>query len=145
MPTQLGQQYSTSWRGKPPHMLATDIPVWYRFLDRFSSSIHALYYDCLLGGPATILWDPKDPLARMWHTLNSKRADAIAQTATHAWLIEVASHPGMRALGQLLTYNALWQQDRKINLPVQMILVAQQLDPDLEPLYPLHDISVHLV
>jgi len=145
MPTTLGPKYSTDWRGKPPHMLAPDIPVWYRFLTEWSHHFTSLYYDCLLGGPTLTAAELKDPMKRMWRALTCKRADAIAETKSEVWLIEVSDTPGMRALGQLLTYQTLWREDPQIAKPERLVLVANQIDPDLSRAYALSFVSLHLV
>lgn len=145
MPTILGPKYSTDWRGKPPHMLAPDIPVWYRFLKEWDSHFTALYYDCLLGGPVVTEEEGKDTMARMWRALTSKRADAIAELEDEVWLIEVSAYPGMRALGQLLTYHTLWMQDPQIDKPVVMVLVADQIDPDVRLSYRPYGVILYLV
>lgn len=145
MPTDLGRKYSTDWRGKPPHMLAPDIPVWYRFLEEWAPHFISLYYDCLLGGPVLDAEEAKDPMKRMWRALTSKRADAIAETENETWLIEVSAYPGMRALGQLLTYQTLWIQDPKIEKPEIMVLVADQVDPDVRLSYTAYQVQLHLV
>jgi len=145
MPTFLGPNYSTSWRGKPPHMLAPDIPIWYRFLDEWAPHFDKLYYDCLLGGPDLTAEQLADPMKRMSRALLSKRADAIAETKDETWLIEVSASPGMRALGQLLTYHELWKQDPQISKTIRLVLVADVIDPDIRPAYAPHLISVHLV
>ncbi|GAH74770.1 unnamed protein product, partial [marine sediment metagenome] len=62
MPTDLGRPYALDWRGDPPHMLQPDIPVWYRFLEKWGSPFLHLYYDCLLGGPYLTQDEKKDPL-----------------------------------------------------------------------------------
>jgi len=144
MPTVLGPEYSTQWRGKPPHMLAPDIPIWYRFLEQRAADFINLYYDCLLGGPPSTPDNDKGPMDRMWRALTSKRADAIAETQSHVWLIEVASYPGMRSLGQLLTYHSLWNDDPKIAKPTRLVLVANELDPDIEPVYAPNNVFVYL-
>lgn len=87
----------------------------------------------------------QDPMQRMWKSLISKRADAIAETQTHVWLIEVSAYPGMRALGQLLTYQTLWRQDPQIKKPDKLILVADAVDPDISPTFELYGVSLHLV
>ncbi len=145
MPTTLGQEYSTSWRGKPPHMLAPDIPIWYRFLAEHAPDFEKLYYDCLLGGVAIIQKQLNDPMARMSRALLAKRADAIAETNDQTWLIEVSASPGMRALGQLLTYHELWKQDPQISKPIRLVLVADSIDPDIGIAYAEYLISVFLV
>lgn len=145
MPTTLGPKYSTDWRGKPPHMLAPDIPVWYRFLEEWAAHFTSLYYDCLLGGPAPDPEEKKGSMEYMWRALTSKRADAIAETENEVWIIEVSAYPGMRALGQLLTYSTLWAEGPKIDKPVVMVLVADQVDPDVRLSYGPYGIQLHLV
>ena len=87
----------------------------------------------------------KDPMARMWRTLTSKRADAIAELENEVWIIEVSAYPGMRALGQLLTYHTLWTNDPKIDKPAVMVLVADQIDPDVRLSYTPYQVQLHLV
>lgn len=126
-------------------MLQPDIPVWYRFLEEWAPHFTALYYDCLLGGPEPEPEEGKDPMKRMWRALTSKRADAIAELKNEVWLIEVSAYPGMRALGQLLTYHTLWLQDPKIDKPVKMVLVADEIDPDVRLSYPSYKVQLYLV
>lgn len=131
MPTDLGPKYSTDWRGKPPHMLEPDIPVWYRFLDRYGKYFLNLYYDSLLGGPFLTEEEKTDPMKRMWRANTAKRADAIAETEKEVWLIEVSNYPGMRAIGQLHAYQALWIEDPKIMKIERLVLVCERLDTDI--------------
>lgn len=131
MPTDLGRPYSLDWRGDPPHMLQVDIPLWYRFLERWGSGFLNLYYDCLLGGPILDAEEKKDPLKWMWRVNLAKRADAIAELEKEVWIIEVASDPGLRILGQLQTYRILWLRDPKITKIERMILVCERIDQDL--------------
>lgn len=131
MPTFLGKPYSTDWRGSPPHMLATDVPVWYPFLEKWGGLFQKLYYDVLLGGPTLSPEQEKDPYWRMWRSNTSKRADAIAELEHACWIIEVAKTPGLRAVGQLQVYRALWVEDPKILKPEEAVLVCQDIDTDL--------------
>lgn len=131
MPTFLGKKYFTDWRGDPPHMLKEDVPVWYRFLDKWGHLFTALYYDVLLGGPTLTPEQEKDAMWRMWRGNISKRADAIAVLEDKVWIIEVATSPGLRAVGQLLVYHTLWLEDPKIILPEELILVCEDVDKDL--------------
>ena len=145
MPTTLGQKYLTTWRGSPPHMLAPDVPVWWRFLDKYGEYFQTLYYDSLLGGPFLTPEEEQDPLQRMWRFNTSKRADAIAELSTEVWIIEVASYPGLRAVGQLQVYQALWIEDPKISKPERLALVAERIDNDLGAACGKFGIQVYLV
>jgi len=131
LPTRLGRSYSLDWRGDPPHMLKTDIPVWYRFLEKYGSPFLNLYYDCLLGGPFFSPDELKDPYKRDWQILNSKRADAIVELYDEVWIIEVAKEPGLRALGQVQTYHVLWLRDPKILKMERIVLVGENINSDL--------------
>lgn len=131
MPTSLGRPYSLEWRGNPPHMLKPDIPVWWRFLAKYGDPIKNLYYDCLLGGPYLTPEELKDPLKRDWQAISSKRADAICEFTDQVWIVEVSAEPGLRAIGQLQTYHALWMRDPKIAKIEKMVLVGERVDSDL--------------
>src|SRR4030042_1521136 len=50
MPTTLGNEYSPLWRGKYPHMLEEDRPVWERFLNQYTNLFERIYYDVRVGG-----------------------------------------------------------------------------------------------
>ncbi|GAI28296.1 unnamed protein product [marine sediment metagenome] len=145
MPTDLGKPYALDWRGKPPHMLESDIPVWYRFLEKWGSPFLNLYYDCLLGGPYLSLQEKKDPLKWMWRVNLAKRADAIAELEDELWIIEVAPDPGLRVIGQLQTYRALWLRDPKINKIERMILVSEVPNEDLFDAASMFGISIYLI
>ena len=131
MPTVLGPKYSTSWRGKPPHMLKVDIPIWYSFLEAHGDIFQELYYDCLLGGPSFIPDEYDERLRKMWMYLGSKRADVIAYTEDEVWIIEVTNEAKIKALGQLMLYKFLWDQDAKSSKPVKLVLVCDFEDSDL--------------
>jgi hypothetical protein len=131
MPTTLGQRFSVDWRGHPPHLLFPDIPVWYRWLAKYGQFITNLYYDCLVGGPWLPEGSTPDKFELQYAYNTSKRIDAIAETDTEVWLIEIATAPGLRAVGQLMTYWALWLEDPKINKPEKLVLVCAAVDTDL--------------
>jgi hypothetical protein len=131
MPTSLGRPYRIEWRGKPPHMLPNDIPVWYRYLEKFGPPFINLYYDCLLGAPFLTDQEKMDPLKRDWQIILAKRADAIAELEDEVWIIEVAAHPGLRSIGQVQCYRALWLRDPKIRKIERLIIVAETMDESL--------------
>ena len=145
MTTVLHKAFSLEWRGTPPHMLAPDVPVWYRFLESKQARFTSLYYDALLGAPDLTPEEEKDPIKRMWKFNISKRADVITTTDNEVWIIEVADDPGLRALGQLHVYRTLWLQDPVINLPERLILVCERIDPHLLDAAIQHGVKVYEV
>jgi hypothetical protein len=126
-------------------MLPQDHPVWYRFLEKWGSGFLNLYYDCLLGGPLLDEEEKKDPLKWMWRVNNAKRADAIAELDNEVWIIEVAPDPGLRILGQLIAYQALWLRDPKINKLEKMILVSEVPNEDLFDAASMHGVLIFII
>jgi hypothetical protein len=112
-------------------MLPPDIPVWWRFLETWGHEFINLWYDCLLGGPYLSPEEEKDPIKRSWRYVNAKRPDAIAETEKEVWIIEVSANPGLRAIGQIISYQTLWQEDPKIETLDRAVLVVETLDTDL--------------
>ncbi len=131
MPTNLGKPFEITWRGRPPQILDQDIPVWYRFLEKYGDLFINLYYDVFVGGPWYSKEKLADPMFFMWRALNAKRIDALGETEKELFLIEVNTNPGLRAVGQLQVYGKLWAEDPKINKPIKLILVCASVDPDL--------------
>jgi hypothetical protein len=112
-------------------MLEPDIPVWWRFLETWGHEFEKLWYDCLLGGPFLTEEEETDPVKKSWRYVNSKRPDAIAELKNEVWIIEVSANPGLRAIGQLVSYQTLWQEDPKIEKIDKAVLVVETLDTDL--------------
>lgn len=145
MPTTLGKQFSTSWRGQVPHMLKPDIPVWYRFLILYGEPFLKLYYDCLLGGKDYTPDQLKDPLLKMDRYLSAKRADAIAELDDEVWIIEVSADPGLRSVGQLQTYRCLWMRDPAILKPERLVLVCETIEKDLLDAASMYGFTIYVV
>ena len=142
MPTDLGQPFSPLWRGTYPHMLPEDRPIWNSFLDKNVALFERIYYDVRVGGVYPGPEFGEEKMRKMFYDNTAKRIDALGETKDEVWIIEVASRPGLRATGQLLTYLALWWDDPKINKPVKPILVAEHVDEDLQKALTLYGVLV---
>jgi len=142
MPTTLGQEYSPLWRGKYPHMLKEDYPVWEHFLDRNANLFERVFYDVRVGG----VWENDPSLTeqdkKMFFDVTAKRIDVVGELKEETWIIEVASKPGLRATGQMLTYLALWLEDPKIIKPAKAVLVADAVDNDLKRALEIYGVLV---
>ena len=145
MPTILGKPYSLDWRGNPPHMLAPDVPVWYRFLDTYRRLFISLWYDVLLGAQPLTPQGETDPMKRMWRQHTARRADAIVELRDHLWIIEVADDPGLRSIGQLLSYRVLWIRDPPIQKPEKLVLVGERIETNLLDAASSYGIQIYLI
>lgn len=145
MPTTLGEPFSPGWRGKYPAMLPEDQPIWTRFLDRNPNLFERIYYNVRLGGvyPGPEHGDEKARLD--YYQVTAKRIDALCELVGELWIVEVASRPGLRATGQLLTYQALWLDDIKIVKPLKLVLVCNSIDEDLRRAMEINGVLVRLI
>jgi hypothetical protein len=132
MPTELGEQFSITWRGDPPQMLPADIPLWQQFLNEYAATFLHFYYQVKVGGPDLTNIDASPEMKKMYYQATAKRIDAIAEKKDRIWIIEVASKPYLRAIGQILTYRYLWNQDPKIDKPPIDTILCWSIDKDLE-------------
>lgn len=144
MPTFLGEPYSPLWRGKYPHMLPEDYPVWESFLNLNPTLFERIYYDVAVGGILPADKTLPEPLRWSYFKSTAKRIDAIGELKNEIWIIEVANTPGLRATGQLLTYMALWFEDPKIQKPAFGTLIASVVDSDLRKALELYGMRVRV-
>ena len=131
MPTDIGRPYEITWRGEPQQMLPPDVPLWHLFLDRYASNFERFYYNVRVGGPDMTNVVADEAMKKMWYASTAKRIDAIGEKKNELWIIEVASSPYLRAVGQCLSYKFLWEEDPKIDKPARMILLCPYIDSDL--------------
>lgn len=132
MPTDLGEPFEITWRGDPQQMLPSDVPLWHLFLDRYAGNFERFFYNVRVGGPDFTGMTIDLAMAKMWYASTAKRIDAIGEKKDEIWIIEVASSPYLRAVGQMVSYRFLWNLDPKINKPVKDVLLCYYLDSDLE-------------
>uniref|UniRef100_A0A6M3MCY5 Uncharacterized protein n=1 Tax=viral metagenome TaxID=1070528 RepID=A0A6M3MCY5_9ZZZZ len=111
----------------------------------YGAPFNKLYYDCALGGPTWPPADALDPLKKMWRGLLVKRADAIAELDKEVWIIEVSADPGLRAIGQLISYGHLWKRDPKIDKPVKLVLVSGTIEEDLADVVSSYGVLIFIV
>ena len=142
MPTELGEEFSITWRGDPAQMLPPDVPLWNLFLDRYASNFQRFFYNVRVGGPDMTNVIADEAMKRMWYASTAKRIDAIGEKKDEIWIIEVASSPYLRAVGQCLSYLFLWNEDPKIDKPAKMVLLCYFIDSDLERVLEHYDVMI---
>ena len=142
MPTELGDPFEITWRGDPQQMLPSDVPLWNLFLDRYASNFERFFYNVRVGGPDMTAIVADEAMKRMWYASTAKRIDCIGEKKKEIWIIEVASSPYLRAVGQCLSYKFLWEEDPKIKKPAKMILVCYFIDSDLKRILKHYGVTI---
>jgi len=127
----LGQPYSPTWQGGPPHMAIGDVPLWRRYQAKHALDWIAVYYDSALGEPAPAPEGQTPGQIDMWQRITRLRADAVILTPAGWYIVEVRPHAGPAALGALFTYLATWKAEPVDPRPVSAVLITDQATPDL--------------
>lgn len=115
-----------------PHMSVKDSAVWTAFLATRFVKIDRVMYDVALGGKAAKKVVNGQELVPMWKTLVSKRVDAVVWSGGEVWTCEVKPVASMSALGQALTYQFLWNAEKRTQQKARACVVCARIDDDVE-------------
>lgn len=86
-----------------------------------------------------------DNIRRMAIANTQNRIDAVAYQGTAVTLIEVKLRAGPSAVGQLMTYEALWMAAHPADVPPRLLLVANKLTANLDTVLQHHGLAFELV
>jgi len=114
------------------HLLGADVPIWERFLEKFADDFTSFEYDVHVGNGITAPEDWPEEYRRMTKILSQKRIDVVAHKETELWIIEIKKEAGLGALGQVLGYILLHQQDFVTTKKLVGTIVTNFLQPDME-------------
>lgn len=114
-----------------PHMLAEDIRVWTKFLKMDAHRIKEVWYDLRVGQSVMLEFGASDMAKRIAAGLTRKRIDVVCRVAGGLWVVEVKPYANMYAMGQVLTYVRLFQQEYVTVGEVTPVLVCDSYDTDL--------------
>ena len=130
---------------KYPHMLPGDIAIWERFMDHHGSEYARFDYDLHVG--EGMVQDPDWPenIIRMVEAISQKRIDAVGYNDDGIYIFEVKPFAALSALGQVLSYRALYTRDSNPVVDVVPCVVTDRVDPDVTWLYQHFGITLYLV
>ncbi|MBA7486836.1 hypothetical protein ES707_22397 [subsurface metagenome] len=114
-----------------PHMLAEDIRVWTKFLRTDAHRFREVWYDLRVGQPVLLEPGASDMDKRIAAGLTRKRIDVVALVEGGYWVVEVKPYANMYAMGQILTYVRLFEQEYITKGEVTPVLVCDSYDLDL--------------
>lgn len=131
MSTNLGRRFPPTVPYYPTHMSPEDYKLYKRWAVEGLKEAINVYYDVGLGegtDPGSEL-DPS--LKKMWTKVTQKRADAVVEYMDHVDIVELRFNATSNAIGRLLSYRMLWNDDPAIKKVSSFILVTNRFDPEL--------------
>jgi hypothetical protein len=130
MTIELGRTFPNNLAVVPPGMARGDYEIWVRFLAAHAKDYTGFWYNIRLGTGRPLPGDVEPALTKDWLYITQKRADAIGIKLATLDFFEVRPQAGPGALGSLLTYKHLWEQQPPDPRPVQWIILTDYSTPD---------------
>lgn len=128
-----------------PHMFGAESAIWNAWLKKFEYKYDRYLYDVHVGK----LWPEHTKLERRWRTgaeaVYRKRIDVVGFRADEICIFEVKPHAGMGALGQIIGYVSLYDQEFNPRERISGAIVAELIDPNIRQLLEDHGIEYYVV
>lgn len=114
-----------------PHFLVNDSLTWTRYLENPLRPIKEVWYDIHVGGSMGLPAGAGELEARIAAGVSRKRIDVVAAVGQGYWIIEVKPFASTVALGQILTYARLFNEEFIVDGAVWPVIIADEVDEDL--------------
>lgn len=134
--------YSSVQLKKYPHMSPGDIPIWNRFLAVHFKDYDTISYDVPVGEGIVPDMPLPEEMKSDYVSLTRKRIDAVGFARDRVDIIEVKPRAATTALGQIITYTALFRSTHKPTLPLRSVVITDQISKDDEAVYKTQGITV---
>lgn len=135
--------FPPDYRGKYPHMFPKDIAVWEKFLDEYGPNYRGFYYDIMCGEESQQFPRWEENYRRDAIILSKLRIDAVGVKDNVLDIIEVKPRANMAAIGQILTYVEKYQKEYSPTKPLQAVLVAGAVDPNILEIAMKNNIEIY--
>lgn len=120
--------------------MPSDAEIWFRFVRSHPDYFTEVEYDVHVGEGIDILPEWPDEIAYMAKTLTQRRIDVIGYKGNKISIVELKLDPGVSVLGQLLSYQTLYDREHPEAKSTELILIANKIDNDLTYVLKQHNI-----
>lgn len=126
-----------------PHMMPYDVAIWERFIEQFPDAYDHVQYDVKVGTPPEFDTVVHAPTGGDAINLYKKKIDVVGYKGDQIDIIELKPHAGASALGQIHGYGILYKAEFSPPVEPKLIVITDQLMPDMGLL--AHTMGVQLV
>lgn len=130
---------------KYPHMKPEDIAVWERFLIAKPDFFERVDYDYKVGEGAPQAPTLPENIARDGKILTQKKVDVVGYKGDDTTIVELKPIADMRALGQILSYFQLYISTESLTGDVFKLVIAGEIERELEAVFEEQSIEVIIV
>lgn len=114
-----------------PHMGPVDAAIWERYIEKHPDAFSSVAYDVAVGEGTSMNTIVNTATGGDVNRLYQRRIDAIGITPRMLYVVEVKPRASTSSLGQVKGYVKLFQRDFAPVLPVQPLIVTDELMPEM--------------
>ena len=114
------------------HMGAADKAIWVRYLMQGGAAYAPFSYDLRVGHGVEAPRGTGIIGTKAAYALTTKRIDVVCYRGNTVRIIEVKQRAGLSAIGQLIGYRDLYNQQNSDGYAVELMLVTDELQPDMQ-------------
>lgn len=141
----LGELFVPDWAGVPPHMSSRDFIIWRRWQEKNWIQYSGFHFDAAVGTPVEMPSGLTDRQRAGAERASVKRIDAIGVQRDRVRVIEVRPSASSSAAGAVLLYTFLLSRAGAFQLPMEGMILSDQVDPDSEAWFRSLAIRLELV
>jgi len=128
-----------------PHMYAAEADIWRRWLKIHEGEYQKFDYDVHIGRA----WPEHLVLPEKWkkgaEAVYLKRIDVVGYQVDTITIFEVKPHAGLGALGQIIGYLALYEEQFSPRKELKGAIVTELVDPNISRILEEHGIELYVI
>jgi len=121
------------------------VEIWERYLDAHANDWDSFEYDVRVGEGVQVAAEQPEYFKTMARALSEKRIDVVGRSRGEVWIIEVKPSAMLSAVGQLISYQILYEERFPVPGSTELLIVTDRVGPDLENLCKKLRISIAVV
>ena len=130
---------------KYPHLSENESRIWTRFIEQNPNFAESVDYDICVGGETELPEELDEEWERNARYLGAYKIDAVAYRGGKHFVIEIRTRAGPSALGNIITYMALYQVKVGGEADAEPVIVTDAERPNIRELCAEHDIDFYVV
>jgi len=131
---ELGEAMNANVMANYPHMMAEDRDIWTKFLELGEFEIGKVWYDVHCGLGLPVPGGAGSTEYKISQGVTRKRIDVVCQVNDEIWIVEIKPHTNMKALGQIITYKKLFEEEYSVTYRIIPVILCWTIDPDIVPI-----------
>lgn len=131
MPTSLGVPIPFASERQLRGLVEPEASIWTRWRFSLPVGVIRIYANVRVGKGRHAEGEFTEDERKMWLAVTQKRIDVLLEFQDRIWIVELRRIASSGALGRLLMYKLLYEEDPVIPKPVTLALVTDFKDDDV--------------